>query len=166
MTRTASIIWSVVEIIGVLFLMFFAVLLIIVGIGFATDAPHNLAGDLGTGIFCLLIAIAMTFIAIVLYKHSIRRLRLLPVAWSVVEIILAGFLLFCAAVVAILGFAAAEGAPHAFAGDVRIGIVCWLMALAMTVIAILWFIRSSRRLRSLREPRLHQSEFRSVLGKR
>ena|SRR5467141_2893481 len=165
MTRTASIIWSVVEIIGVLFLMFFAVLLIIVGIGFATDAPHNLAGDLGTGIFCLLIAIAMTFIAI-LYKHSIRRLRLLPVAWSVVEIILAGFLLFCAGVVAILGFAAAEGAPHAFAGDVRIGIVCWLMALAMTVIAILWFIRSSRRLRSLRELRLHQSEFRSVLGKR
>jgi len=55
---------------------------------------------------------------------------------------------------------------HAFAGDVRIGIVCWLMALAMTVIAILWFIRSSRRLRSLRELRLHQSEFRSVLGKR
>src|SRR5437588_3672270 len=50
---------------------------------------------------------------------------------------------------------------HAFAGDVRIGIVCWLMALAMTVIAILWFIRSSRRLRSLRELRLHQSEFRS-----
>src|SRR6266480_6166137 len=148
MTRTASIIWSVVEIIGVLFLMFFAVLLIIVGIGFATDAPHNLAGDFGTDIFCLLIAI-------VLYKHSIRRLRLLPVAWSVVEIILAGFLLFCAGVVAILGFAAAEGAPHAFAGDVRIGIVCWLMALAMTVIAILWFIRSSRRLRSLRELRLH-----------
>ena len=84
MTRTASIIWSVVEIIGVLFLMFFAVLLIIVGIGFATDAPHNLAGDLGTGIFCLLIAIAMTFIAIVLYKHSIRRLRLhrWPGQWS------------------------------------------------------------------------------------
>jgi hypothetical protein len=163
MTRTATIIWSVVEIIGVLFLMFFAILLVILGIGFATDAPHNLAGDLGTGIFCLLIAVAMTFIAIVLYKHSIRRLGSLPVAWSVVEIILAAFLLFCAGVVAILGFGAAEGGPHAFAGDMRIGIARWLMALAMTVIAIFWFSSSSRRLRSLR---LQQAEFRSVLGKR
>jgi len=34
----------------------------------------------------------------------------------------------------------------------------------MTIIAIVWFRRSSRRLRSLRELRLH--EFRSVLGKR
>src|SRR6267378_2863239 len=166
MSRTASVVWSVIEIIGALFLMFIAAVLIIVGIEFAIDVSHNLDGDLGRGIFSWLIAIAMTFIAIVLYKHSIRRLHSLPMAWSVVEIVLAGFLLFCAGVVAIFGFAAAEGAPHAFAGDVRIGIVCWLMALAMTVIAILWFIRSSRRLRSLRELRLHQSEFRSVLGKR
>jgi hypothetical protein len=65
--------------------------------------------------------------------------------------------------VAFLGFGAAEGGPHAFAGDVRIGIVCWLMALAMTVIAIFLFKRSSRRLRSLR---MQQAEFSSVLGKR
>jgi len=52
----------------------------------------------------------------------------------------------------------------AFPADLRIGMVCWLIALAMTIIAIVWFRRSSRRLRSLRELRLH--EFRSVLGKR
>src|ERR1700716_3321928 len=100
MTRTASVVWSVVEIIGALFLMFFAALLVIVGIGFATDAPHNFDGDLGTAIFCWLFAKVMPFIAIVFYKHSIRRLRALPMAWSVGEIILAGFLLFCAGVVA------------------------------------------------------------------
>jgi len=166
MTRTASLVWSVVEIIGALFLMLFAAVLVIVGIGFATDAPYNLDGDSGKGIFCWLIAIAMTFIAIVLYRHSIRRLRSLRMAWSVSEFILAGFLLLCAGVVAILGFAVAEGGPHAFPGDVRIGMVCWLMALAMTIIAIAWFRRSSRRLRSLREPRLYESEFRSEMGKR
>jgi membrane-associated PAP2 superfamily phosphatase len=164
MTRTASLVWSVVEIIGALFLMLFAAVLVIVGIGFATDAPHNLDGELGKGIFCWLIAIAMTFIAIVLYRHSIRRLRPLPMAWSVVEIILAGFLLLCAGCVGILGFAATHGGPHAFPADLRIGMVCWLIALAMTIIAIVWFRRSSRRLRSLRELCLHESH--SEMGKR
>jgi hypothetical protein len=102
MTRTASVVWSVVEIIGALFLMFIAAVLVIVGIGFATAVPHNLDGDLGKGIFSWLIAIAMTFIAIVLYRDSIRRLHSLPMAWSVVEIILASFLLLCAGGVAIL----------------------------------------------------------------
>ena len=166
MSRTASLVLSVVEIIGALFLMFIAAILIIVGIGFATEVPHNLDGNLGKGIFAWLLAIAMTFIAVVLYRHSIRLLHSLPMAWSVVETILVGFLLFCAGVVAILGFAVAAGGPHAFPGDVRIGMICWLMALAMTIIAIVWFRRSSRRLLSLRELRLHQSEFRSVLGKR
>ena len=83
---------------------------------------------------------------------------------SVVEIILAGFLLFCAGFDGILGFAAAHGGPHAFPADLRIGMVCWLIALAITIIAILLFRRSSRRLRSLRELRLHES--RSEMGKR
>src|SRR6266566_2979372 len=166
MTRTASVVWSVVEIIGALFLMFIAAILIIVGIGFATEVPHNLDGNLGKGIFAWLLAIAMTFIAVVLYRHSIRLLHALPMAWSVVEIILVGFLLFCAGVVAILGFAVAAGGPHAFPGDVRIGMICWLMALAMTIIAIVWFRRSSRRLRSLRELRLLESKLRSEMGKR
>jgi hypothetical protein len=63
MTRTASLVWSVVEIIGALFLMLFTAALVIVGTGFATDAPHNLDGEFGKGIFSWLIAIAMTFIA-------------------------------------------------------------------------------------------------------
>ena len=166
MTRTASVVWSVVEIIGALFLLFIAAVLVIVGIGFATAVPHNLDGDLGKGIFSWLIAIAMTSIAIVLYRDSIRRLHSLPMAWSVVEIILASFLLLCAGGVTILGFGVAEGGPHAFPGDVRAGMVCWLTALAMTIIAIVFFRRSSRRLRSLRELRLHESELRPELGKR
>ena len=166
MSRTASLVLSVVEIIGALFLMFIAAILIIVGIGFATEVPHNLDGNLGKGIFAWLLAIAMTFIAVVLYRHSIRLLHSLPMAWSVVETILVGFLLFCAGVVAILGFAVAAGGPHAFPGDVRIGMICWLMALAMTIIAIVLFRRSSRRLRSLRELRLNESELRPELGKR
>jgi len=165
-SRTASLVLSVVEIIGALFLMFIAAILIIVGIGFATEVPHNLDGNLGKGIFAWLLAIAMTFIAVVLYRHSIRLLHSLPMAWSVVETILVGFLLFCAGVVAILGFAVAAGGPHAFPGDVRIGMICWLMALAMTIIAIVLFRRSSRRLRSLRELRLNESELRPELGKR
>jgi len=146
--------------------MFIAAILIIVGIGFATEVPHNLDGNLGKGIFAWLLAIAMTFIAVVLYRHSIRLLHSLPMAWSVVETILVGFLLFCAGVVAILGFAVAAGGPHAFPGDVRIGMICWLMALAMTIIAIVWFRRSSRRLLSLRELRLLESKLRSEMGKR
>jgi hypothetical protein len=90
--------------------------------------------------------------------------RSASLVWSVVEIILAAFLLFCAGFVGILGFAAAHGGPHAFPADLRIGMVCWLMAPAMTIIAIVWFRRSSRRLRSLRELRLHES--RSEMGKR
>ena len=166
MSRTASLVLSVVEIIGALFLMFIAAILIIVGIGFATEVPHNLDGNLGKGIFAWLLAIAMTFIAVVLYRHSIRLLHSLPMAWSVVETILVGFLLFCVGVVAILGFAVAAGGPHAFPGDVRIGMICWLMALAMTIIAIVWFRRSSRRLLSLRELRLLESKLRSEMGKR
>jgi len=46
-SRTASLVLSVVEIIGALFLMFIAAILIIVGIGFATEVPHNLDGNLG-----------------------------------------------------------------------------------------------------------------------
>jgi len=83
--------------------------------------------------------------------------RIASLVWSVAEISLAGFLLFCAGFVGILGFATAQGGPHAFPADMRIGMVCWLIALAMTIISIFWFRRSIRRLRSLRELRLHES---------
>jgi hypothetical protein len=115
-------------------------------------AEENL--ELGKVIFSWLIAIAMTFIAIVLYRHSIRRLRSLPMAWSVVEIILAGFLLFCAGFVGLCSCTRRTARISSGPG----------IALGMTIIAIVWFRSSSRRLRSLRELRLHES--RSEMGKR
>jgi hypothetical protein len=163
MTRTASVVWSVVEILVALFLMFVAAVLIIVCTGLATDVINNLNGVLGKDVVCWLISAALTVIAIVLYRDSIRRLRSVPMALLVVEISLAGLLVLCAGVIAILGFAVAEGAPHAFPGDLRIGVICWLIALGMTLVAIIWCRRSTRRLGELR---LHESEFRSDLQKR
>src|SRR5256885_4357940 len=96
--------------------MFIAAILIIVGIGFATEVPHNLDGNLGKGIFAWLLAIAMTCIAVVLYRHSIRLLHSLPMARSAVEIILAGFLLLCAGFVAILGLELQRADPTHFPG--------------------------------------------------
>jgi drug/metabolite transporter (DMT)-like permease len=115
----------VVEIILAVFLFFCAAVVVIVAWGFTSDAPRD--SPVGIAIFSWLIAIALSLVAIVLYKRSIRRLSSIPKAWSVVEIALAVLLMFCAGVVAILGFAASEGGPHAFPGDVRLGIVCWLV---------------------------------------
>ena len=39
------------------------------------------------------------------------------------------FLLFCVAYFAIIGWAVSEGGPHAFKGDVRVGLIVWLIAL-------------------------------------
>jgi len=62
------------------------------------------------------------------------------------------FLLFCVAYLAILGWAVSEGGPHAFKGDVRVGLIVWLIALALIFPAILLLRSSIRRLRSLRRP--------------
>jgi len=62
------------------------------------------------------------------------------------------FLLFCVAYLAILGWAVSEGGPHAFKGDVRVGLIFWLIALALVFPAILLLRSSIRRLRSLRQP--------------
>jgi drug/metabolite transporter (DMT)-like permease len=142
--RGASLIWPVVEVILAVLLLVCAAIFVVVGIGFASD---NEAPRMG---IAWLIAIALTFAATVSYKHAIRRLRFSPTAWSVVEIALAIFLLLCAAVVSMLGLAAAQGAPHAFGRDLPVGIFCWLMALATAVGAVVLFRRSMRRLRSLR----------------
>ena len=64
------------------------------------------------------------------------------------------FLLFCVAYLAILGWAVSEGGPHAFKGDVRIGLIFWLIALVLIVGAILLLRGSIRRLRSLRQVRM------------
>ncbi|PYU60844.1 MAG: hypothetical protein DMG55_09625 [Acidobacteria bacterium] len=59
------------------------------------------------------------------------------------------FLLLSCAWAAIAGLAFAEGAPHAFKGDIRIGLVFWLIALALLLGAITLLRGSIRRLRSL-----------------
>jgi hypothetical protein len=64
------------------------------------------------------------------------------------------FLLLCGAYVAIVGWAFSEGGPHAFKGDVRIGLIFGLIALALIVAAILLLRGSILRLRSLRHPPL------------
>ena len=48
------------------------------------------------------------------------------------------FLLFCVAYFAIIGWAVSEGGPHAFKGDVRVGLIFWLIALALIFPAILF----------------------------
>lgn len=80
--------------------------------------------------------------------------RNVTIAWSVLGIIGFVFLLVCGAWVVILGFAFSIGGPHAFKGDVRVGLIFWLIALALIVGAIFLFRGSIRRLRSLRQVRM------------
>jgi len=74
------------------------------------------------------------------------------IAWSVLGMVSSAFLLFCGAWIAIVGFAFSIDAPHAWKGDIRDGVIFWLIALALIVPAILLFRSSIRRLRSLRQP--------------
>ena len=73
---------------------------------------------------------------------------------SVLGIVGFAFLLLCGGYAAILGWAISEGGPHAFKGDVRIGLIFGLIAAALIVAAIFLLRGSIRRLRSLREPPL------------
>ena len=72
------------------------------------------------------------------------------IARSVLGIVGFAFLLLCGVYAAILGWTVSEGGPHAFKGDVRIGLIFGLIALALIVAAILLLRSSIRRLRSLR----------------
>jgi hypothetical protein len=76
------------------------------------------------------------------------------IARSVLGIIGFAFLLFCGAYAAILGLAISEGAPHAFKGDIRLGLIFGLIAAALIVAAIFLLRGSIRRIRSLRRPPL------------
>ena len=53
------------------------------------------------------------------------------IAWSVLGIIGFAFFLVCGAWVAIFAFALSIDAPHAWKGDVRIGLIYGLIALAL-----------------------------------
>ena len=64
------------------------------------------------------------------------------------------FLLICGACAAIMGLAISMDAPHAWKGDIRYGLVFWLIALALIFPAILLLRGSIRRLRSLRQVRM------------
>ena len=74
------------------------------------------------------------------------------IARSVLGIVGFAFLLLCGAYAAILGWAISEGGPHAFKGDVRIGLIFGLIAAALIVAAIFLLRGSLRRLHSLRHP--------------
>jgi len=74
------------------------------------------------------------------------------IAKSVLGIIGFVSLLFCGVCLAIMGLAVSEGGPHAFKGDVRIGLIFVLIALAL-IFGVIFLLRGSiRRLRSLRQP--------------
>ena len=70
---------------------------------------------------------------------------------SVLGIIGFIFLLLSCACAAIAGLAFAVGGPHAFKGDIRIGLIFWLVALALLLGAITLLRGSIRRLRSLHQ---------------
>jgi uncharacterized membrane protein len=76
------------------------------------------------------------------------------IARSVLGIVGFVSLLLCGAYVTIVGWAFTIGGPHAFKGDVRVGLIFWLIALALIVAAILLLRSSIRRLRSPRHPPL------------
>ena len=75
-------------------------------------------------------------------------------AWPVLGIIGFVLLLLCSGYVAILGFAISAGAPHAFRGDARLGLIFELIAAGLIVAALLLLRNAIRRLRLLRHPPL------------
>jgi hypothetical protein len=76
------------------------------------------------------------------------------IALSVIGIISSALLLFSGAWVAIFAFALSIDAPHAWKGDVRIGLIYGLVALVLIIGAIFLLRGSIRRLRSLRHVRM------------
>ena len=76
------------------------------------------------------------------------------IALSVIGIISSALLLFCGAWVAIFAFALSIDAPHSWKGDVRVGLIYGLVALALIIGAIFLLRGSIRRLRSLRHVRM------------
>ena len=75
MTRTGTIVWAVLGIIGFALLLFFSACAAVMGFAVSTDAPHAWKGDVRYGLILGLIAVALIFPAIFLLKGSIRRLR-------------------------------------------------------------------------------------------
>lgn len=75
MTRTGTTTWSVLGIIGFVFLLVCGICVAILGFAFSIDAPHAWKGDLRDGLIFGLVALALVIAAILLLRGSIRRLR-------------------------------------------------------------------------------------------
>jgi len=75
LTRTRTIAWSVLGIIGFVFLLACGAWAAILGFAFSIDAPHAWKGDARDGLIFGLIALAFIVPAIFLLMGSIRRLR-------------------------------------------------------------------------------------------
>ena len=74
MTRTGTITWSVLGIIGFVFLLVCGICVAILGFAFSIDAPHAWKGDLRDGLIFGLVALALVIAAILLLRASIRSL--------------------------------------------------------------------------------------------
>ena len=75
MSRTGTIAWSVLGIIGFLFLLVCGLWVAIVGWAVSIGAPHAFKGDVRIGSIVGLIAFALIVGGIFLLRSSIRRLR-------------------------------------------------------------------------------------------
>ena len=75
MTRTGTITWSVLGIIGSVFLLGCAICVAILGFAFSIDAPHAWKGNVREGLIFELGAVALAIAAILVLRGSIRRLR-------------------------------------------------------------------------------------------
>ena len=75
MTRTGTIAWSVLGIIGFAFLLFCGGWVAIFAFALSIDAPHAWKGDVRIGSIYGLIALTLIVGAIVLLRGSVRRLR-------------------------------------------------------------------------------------------
>ena len=75
MTRTRTIAWSVLGIIGSTSLLFCGACVAIFAFLISIDAPHAWKGDAGEGLILGLLALALVVPAIFLLMGAIRRLR-------------------------------------------------------------------------------------------
>jgi hypothetical protein len=74
-TRNGAITWSVLGILGSVFLLVCAIWIAILGFAFSIDAPHAWKGDVRNGLIFGLVALALISVAVLLLRGSIRRLR-------------------------------------------------------------------------------------------
>jgi hypothetical protein len=74
-TRTGTIAWLVLGIIGFVVLLVCGAWVAILGFAFSIDAPHAWKGDARDGLMFGLIALALIVPAIFLLRSSIRGLR-------------------------------------------------------------------------------------------